>query len=647
MTAAETELPLSAVLTESDALLTECYREQAVERDDPLLVALPEPYGRADFERAAAKYAQQDWAEMEAIVAFHQERAATLRLMKADPLHHGFEPDWWREADTELAAPDKHLLASFGMNRGSKTFHAAKRACEAVFTYPGSKLLILGETKDSSIQTQQEAVRHYLEPHFGALNWKEDVIWKWKWTQSNGFTDGTIVLPNRSLIKFDVFGAEPSKYEGWEFGARNLKEVKVRTDGTPILNTGFWADESMPLAWLRMIMRRLTFNSSKLNPLLNARGFWTFTPVGGITPAMKEYVGTPRIRRTSFCKLLPAIREAGCPPGHLPVVADAGTNGGAIYWTHLDRNPNPFNNYMQIVEQNCAGKDQDYIARLAYGYARDNVGRQFGNFGPWNVIDEEHLPLVGTDYRIVDPHTRKPYFFLYARVTPGDWPDYYIWYDWPDAQTYGEWAVPTERETNQFTRGGWDGDPGPAQNNLNFGYLNYKRVWRDLETVSADVEPEKDPKRRAFQLTLAGGEKKRMPVFGVMDSRGGPLPQLVASGHTCPLHEFAKEHVDPETGGKLPAEHFRLASGEKIDLNIVRELLQYRRDETGSFTQAPRLYVVRRCRQVCWAFENYTGKAGADGACKEVIDCVRYLAGSRLRHVDPEESAVFGGGAWT
>ena len=114
----------------------------------------------------------------------------------------------------------------------------------------------------------------------------------------------------------------------------------------------------------------------------------------------------------------------------------------------------------------------------------------------------------------------------------------------------------------------------------------------------------------------------------------GPAPMMDAAGHSCPVMKFAEEHTDPVTGEMLPGVLFRMAIGDRIDLNLIKDLLEYRRDAQGRFTQLPRLYVTENCGQLIWALENYTGRSKGEGACKDFIDCLRYAVGSELRHVD-------------
>jgi hypothetical protein len=261
----------------------------------------------------------------------------------------------------------------------------------------------------------------------------------------------------------------------------------------------------------------------------------------------------------------------------------------------------------------------------------------------------------------------RPTFTIWVRVVNGaepDRPEYWIYRDWPDAGTFGEWAVATERELNDDTVRGWDGDKGPAQANPDLGYAGQKRVWLDVESVSAGRR-ERDPYRAALQekisprhddaeppLDAAGTAQRAIPTLReevferVVDSRFGPRLHQVEHGMTCWVWEMEKEHIDPANGEKLEPLFFRMADGSAIDLHCIKELLEYQRDAAGNISRPPRLYVAEDCAQVIWALSNYTGKSKESGACKDVIDCLRYMAGAQLIEVTANTFGSRGGGSY-
>jgi len=594
-----------------------------------------------------------------------------LRLAEDDPLYHGLELDCWKMADEQLADPELDIQVNFGWNRGGgKTFRAIKRLCEAARAYPASGTagyLILGETEDSNKFVQMPVVWLFLKKHISHLNGKQGGRYRVNYKPGTGFTEGVMVIPSgpildvdgsvvgfegESTIWFDTYKGDPGKYEGREFGARlptlhktptgkPVLMLKRRPDGSLIENVGAVVDESLTLNWFRMLARRAPFRHAKV--------IWAFTPIHGITAAVKEVVGSLRVETSAPAKLLPGVNVPDCPVGQMPVTGTCSWPRTKAVYFHISEQA--FHGYHQTVVEMCRGRESEYVERIAYGYSRDSVSRQFGSFGPWNIIRKERLPLVGTDYMIVDPSETKPYFCLWVRVTPGERPDFFVWHDWPDAQSYGEWAVPTERETNEQNRRGWDGDQGPAQANVTLGFAGYKRVWSEIETVRGLVPggiPDPDPKRRAMQVRLSGVKVfQRMEIAErIIDSRAGMRTSLENGGQTCPVFKFAEAHDDPVTGEPLGTINFRLADGTHIDLGLVRDLLEMRRDESGLIERPPRLYVTENCRQVIWALENYTGKSGETGASKDPIDCLRYMASADLCYIGPGILGSRGGGGY-
>jgi len=177
---------------------------------------------------------------------------------------------------------------------------------------------------------------------------------------------------------------------------------------------------------------------------------------------------------------------------------------------------------------------------------------------------------------------------------------------------------------------------------------------------------ERDPYRRRLQEGLTKDQVADEGVFErIIDSRAAPRPHIEEQGQLSTVQAFAEEHVDEETKEEFPAIEFTMASGQRIDLDLIRDLLEYRREHRtdgtegtdaalaerdalpgGRITQMPRLFVCEDCLQVIWALQNYTGKAGETGACKDVIDVLRYMASAELVEVSPETFRVKGAGEW-
>lgn len=604
-----------------------------------------------------------DWKH--ALVEFLNRRQRRIQLAEEDPLWWGWELEPWADSDRLLlgtyvprplapalspeGAREKMeaaaVLGIYGGNRASKSVYAVKRGCQTAVIYPRSTLAMLSESEASSIKTVQALVWAYLKPHYGTLNGKRDSVFKINYSQANGFTDRKLVLPNGSEIHFLTYNQDPGDYEGWEFGAPahayaeiSAQRRKVQETEHPSLwyvpaNIGAVADESMPLSWLKMFSRRLKYRQSKL--------LWPFTPVKGITPAIKEMVGnSARTVESRPAELLPRQNFPDCPKGHMPYIRECvfpGVKAMAIYYFTLFNKfgPSPGRTYYDEVKALCDGKASEYIERVAYGMARDSVARAFPKFGAHNIVRREHLPAVGTNYFFTDPAGARNWASLWVRVTPAG--DHYIYRDWPDCQTFGEWAVPTEREVNESNRAGWDGDPGPAQSGMGYGTVKYKQTFLEKEEVRMKNE-EADPYRKRLQeqARKAGAAVSEEIAERYIDPRAGASEHHAEQGGTCIIDEFAEEQKAGD-GSTVAAMEFIPASGVNEDegLNMVNELLDWNPEQPlVPILNAPKLYVCADALQVVWMFENFTGRGGAKGACKDFADLVRYMALAKLEYQD-------------
>jgi len=598
-------------------------------------------------------------------------RQQRIRLAEEDPLWWGWEFDCWTDADKLLKGTFQSskgytpaacaILGIYGGNRASKSVYAIKRGTQCAVTYARTTLAILSESEAASIKTVQALVWYYLKPHYGQLNGKRDTVFKINYSQANGFTDRKLVLTNGSEIHFLTYNQDPGDYEGWEFGApahcyqQTAQELAAAKKFVPP-NVGAVADESMPLAWLKLFSRRLKFRQAKL--------LWPFTPVKGITPAIKEMVGNAAVCVESRpAELLPRQNFPDVPKGEMPYIRECvlpGVKAMAIYFfTEFNKfGPAPGRTYYQEVKELLDGKTSELIERVAYGMARDTVARAFPKFGPWNIVKRSQLPARGTNYFFTDPAGARNWASFWVRVTPGERPDYYIYRDWPDAQTFGEWAVPTEREVNDSNRAGWDGDVGPAQAGLGLGIVKYKNVFLDAERIR---KPEKMADSRwqmgadPYHVKLLPRHKEPVDELReeiaerYIDPRAGASEHMAEKGGTCIIDEFDEPQYDSQ--GKLigPPMEFIPASGVNEDegLSAVNDLLDWNQEQPlCPVINAPRLFVCEDAMQVAWTMDNFTGRGGAKGACKDFADLLRYMALAKLSHVETGKAGGRPGGGF-
>ena len=539
------------------------------------------------------------------LAAFFARRENAIRDALADPFSH--EPDLphWRDADELLATKDRDGIVLFlillGGNRSAKSRFAGKRLMESAVRHPHCKLLCLAENIEASIETQQAILWHYLPNEWKALNGKQSKKFYIKYSTHHGFSDQLLSLPNGSKFLFKSYQQEPTDLEGQMFGIAGTTVPAV------------WPDENLRVNWWLMLQRRLRFQQAQL--------IWSFTPVAGMTPTIKEAVGdAPETIVSKPAELLAdRVNVPGLPVGHMPYIQRPTTSRARViyFWSELNRFGDGQRTFYDAVRDDVRGRSSEYVARIAYGYTRDTVGRPFPKFGAWNVVAPEHIPKVGTDYMFTDPAGARNWAALWLRVTADD--KFYILADWPDAATYGEWAVPNVDSSGDNL--GKLYKVGSAQNSLGLGTVQLKRVWRAFEA-----------------------ERGIAPYARFIDPRAGRNPHADAHGGTCLIEQLALE--DEGDGGEvIEGMEFLPASGTDQETRIseVNKLLHWEDHQPfDAVANCPRLYVSREAQQVIGALTHWPGPAGGEKhAWKDFADLLCYMAMADLQHRDVSEEVCY------
>jgi hypothetical protein len=207
----------------------------------------------------------------------------------------------------------------------------------------------------------------------------------------------------------------------------------------------------------------------------------------------------------------------------------------------------------------------------------------------------------------------------------------YVYREWPDLPTYGEWAIPSE-ETRL-----WDGAPGPAQPTLGFGIMDYKRIILEAEGNRLENG----------EWNYSHGEK----IYErLMDPRSGTAQTLTEDKGGTSIIDLMTEEQRDKAGALIgPPMWFDGAPGLHEDQGIIaiNDLLSYNEAERlCPIINEPKLYVSSACQNTIWALRNYTRHDGEKAACKDPIDCLRYMATGDSDYVDPEAFKVRGGGSY-
>ena len=412
-----------------------------------------------------------------------QLREDKIVAERTDPYRHGYEPKHWKTAD-ELLIKHRELLINGG-NRAGKTEYAAKRVINLLVARPESRVWCLHTTNMSSIQMQQNVVWKYMPPEYKAA--RKTKITNVAYTQKNGFSENTFVLPNKSQCFFMNYAQDKKVIEGGECDL-------------------IWCDELVPLDWIETLRYRLVTRNGVL--------LLTFTPVTGYSPVVKEYVAGSTFLTARKAELLAdTINVPGLPKGTMPYTAKCHGKRGAVIWFHSDLNP--YSDW-KSMKATLDGRGSYELKIRAYGWAESLQGSQFPKFGQHNVITHDKIPTAGTNYMVVDPAGSRNWFMLWMRVDEQG--RHYVYREWPDINV-GEWALPSEKS---------DGKIGIGQRNgAGRGINDYKELIKDLEQKESIFARYIDPRAGATQ---AAGKEGGTSLMELLDSDPAPMYFEPAAG---------------------------------------------------------------------------------------------------------------------
>jgi hypothetical protein len=529
-----------------------------------------------------------------------EERQRLIDLERDDPYRHGYYLPCWRDADRLLE--ENLLLALFGGNGAGKTWFMARKGVETMLKKPGAKVLWLHESEPSSILVHQSAVWHYLPKELKVPMTKRSRVRNINYTIANGFSDNRFVMPNGSIGVFGAYKQQVGDYEG--------------TGWTLIC-----PDENFPLAWLKTLLIRL--------PRCGGKMLWGYTPIHGITKAIKHIVEGAVTEKSLPAPLLDRrkVHVSDCPPGHMPYIQRSVWEGMRILYCFADMNP--YGGYEDLVRV-LSRMTTIEIERRAYGFARNTIRQIFPKFSAVHIIEPERIPNDKVTCRhYADPAGARNIFMIW--VATDSLGRRYVYREWPDLPTYGEWATPSE-ETRL-----WDGAPGPAQPTLGFGIMDYKRIILEAEGNRLENG----------EWNYSGGEK----IYErLMDPRSGTAQTLTEDKGGTSIIDLMTEEQRDKAGALIgPPMWFDGAPGLHEDQGIIaiNDLLSYNEAERlCPIINEPKLYVSSACQNTIWALRNYTRHDGEKAACKDPIDCLRYMATGDSDYVDPEAFKVRGGGSY-
>ena len=339
-----------------------------------------------------------------------------------------------------------------------------------------------------------------------------------------------------------------------------------------------WCDELVPLSWIETLRYRLVTRGGIL--------LITFTPIEGYSPAVKEFLDGARTISWQWAELLGE---------KVPKVQRCVRRGSSIVYFHsVD---NPFGGY-ETMKVTLESAPKSEIKTRAYGIPTKALVARFPRFREGvHVIEVGKVPKEGSLYMFSDPASARNWFMLWVLVDARG--RHFVYREWPAEGSYipgvgdpGPWAEADGRRA--------DGRAGSGQTSYGWG----------LERYAAEIK----------RLESEGRPEAEEIVCRWMDSRFGNTPNLRADAATTVIEECA-----------LLALSFAPAPLDPIDegISLVNSLLDF---DEGDGKEA-KLYISEACKAVIFALKVWTGKDEKLGACKDPIDCLRYMALAGLMDV--------------
>lgn len=510
----------------------------------------------------------------ESLLEWYKAREAAIKLEKENPVKHGFVLPAQQKVRDILAKPGVDEVWVMGGHRSGKSHSAAAIVVEAMIENPGTRIMCWSQNERTSIQRQQPYIWDLLPSEYKTKRYKEQVAFI-NYSKGSGFTRQQLILPNGSACYFyyySQFQNDDSVAEGEALGC--LPE----NCGT--INIGVWMDEYLGTDELVKRMRsRCMENNAKILP--------TFTPMRGYTPTVAEVMDDAITKESSPASLLDGIM--------MPVVQKCLRGNAYIVFYHSEHNP--FSNFERL-RRDLKGQPEHYIRKIAYGYPTKSMTAMFTTFDTAvHVFDPEEEKYdfkntkLWTTYQFIDPAGTRAWANIWCSVNKKG--DIRIWAEYPDRQTYGDWAE--EAQTAK----------------------------RDGESITWKVgESARDLAGLSFQQMKIEWDRIEdgIDVFErVIDSRFAHNPRsTLLEGTRClqdDLHDIGIDVVAADGGL------------EDEGIALIQQLLSYDDSlEYCPYTNSPRLRISADCGNVIFCLQNYCKNGKKDEPLKDFIDLLRYMA---------------------
>lgn len=492
----------------------------------------------------------------------HQAHEGRIRASNEDPLRYGFDLEGWVRMQEGLNEFNEVL--ALGGNRSGKTTGCAKMVMDAVSKNEGGHIVCFSQNADTSIKVQQPAIWEMMPKEFRKKT--KSIDGYINYSMQNGFTGSSFVFPDtKTRVDFKTytqFSNNQTILEGFEFGFKN-------PEGN---NIGAWLDEYLGDAALVNTLRfRLATRDSKM--LIG------FTPIDGYTPFIADYLKNAETLQTKPAELLRGQE--------VPVAQYSPSRDAAIVYLHSDENP--FGGYERIAKD-LQGRPEDEIKVRAYGLPVKSANSLLPYFNTEvNVLSDEPnkygmtFPDISdtskyTVYQVVDPAGARNYTMIWAGVN--DIGEVYIRSEWPDRDTYGEWAM--------------FGDPkwkyGPAAKKIGLNVEGYCELFKEIEE---DL---------GLEVTERIGDSR----FFARENENND--DLFTSFYDYGVSFIPSSGVMEEQGIAALDDWFSYNPNMEIDE-----------------ANRPLCYIHSDCGNLIDSLINYNSRGKADESLKDFFDVIRYL----------------------
>lgn len=541
---------------------------------------------------------------LEFLQNWHKSHEEAVIASIQNPLDHGFIFPSWRKV---LDMIDKWgEVFAFGGNGSSKTECMAWLAALAIKHNPGANIWMFAVDDTSSKHIQQKSVFKYIKHWFGDQHKTRNGGY-YKYTPANGFTESQAFIDFGDGTEpreihfgtYSQFEGKRSKFEGYEYGSRNpgqvfIPEKKIVINGEEWTIPEWKGEINLGAAFDEYLENGDMYNTITYRiPRRGSFVFNGFTPINHMTPFVADQIKGTRV--VEKIPTNPEVFDHSKEPTEVEWVREKRRKNrpkAGIGMVFFPSEHNAWSGHENMITLHGHKDLKERLVRF-HGIPGDVITSLFPKFsldlnvigdGP-NIIGMKFPDISDrsrfTPWHIVDPADNRNDFMLWGAVDKHK--NIFIRREWPDFDTYGEWAV--------FGDPKWK--PGPATNKQQLGIQGYIDLYKQIET----------------ELNIKVFER-------VGDSRFFAHSKRVGESVVDLFDQFSEKGCD-----------FVASDGrqEEIGIRALDEWFDWNDKLPPDFTNKPRLFIHKSCQNLINSILSYGRRGAFDEALKDPIDCLRYF----------------------